>query len=60
MPTAQIDRKPAPMLDVLELTVFLTVYERSKRRDARHDNHLAAQLMTEWNDSFLDVIKKPL
>ena len=48
MPAARIAWKPAPMLDVLALTVFLTVSDRTTRQNARRDKDLAAQLMIEW------------
>jgi hypothetical protein len=48
MPVAQIAWKPASLLDVVALTVFLTVSDRATRENAICDNDLAAQLMFEW------------
>jgi hypothetical protein len=36
------------MLNVLDLTVFLTVSDRTTRQNVIRDKDLAAQLMIEW------------
>ena len=43
--------KPLFQLDLIKMTVSLTVSDTVARQNARRDNDLADQLMTEWNDS---------
>jgi hypothetical protein len=45
---AQIVGKPAPMLDLIKMTVSLTVSSGFPSNNASCDKDLAAQLMTEW------------
>ncbi len=45
---APIARKPAPMLDLIKMTVSLTVSSGLPSKNARRNKDLAAQLMTEW------------
>jgi hypothetical protein len=48
LPVAITARKPAPMLDLINMTVFLTVSSGLPSKNARRDKDLAAQLNTEW------------
>ena len=48
LPVAIAARKPAPMLDLIKMTVFLTVSSRLPSKKAMRDKGLAAQLITEW------------
>ena len=45
---AAIARKPAPMLDLINMTVSLTVSLSELCRNAWRHKDLAAQLMFEW------------
>ncbi len=48
LPVAAIARKPAPMLDLIKMTVSLTVSSRLPPKNALRNKDLAAQLMFEW------------
>ena len=45
---AQIARKPAPMLDLIKMTVSLTVSSSLPPTNVWRNKDLAAQLMFEW------------
>ena len=45
---APIARKPAPMLDLIKMTVSLTVSSSLPPKNAWRNKDLAAQLMFEW------------
>ena len=51
LPVAAITRKPAPMLDLIKVTVSLTVSPSELCRNTRHHKDLAAQLMFEWGST---------
>jgi hypothetical protein len=48
LPISKIARKPAPMLDLIKMTVLLTVSSGLPSKNPRRDKDLASQLMTEW------------
>jgi hypothetical protein len=48
LPISTTARKPAPMLDLIKMTVSLTVSSGLPSKNARRNKDLAAQLMTEW------------
>ena len=48
LPISTTARKPAPMLDLINMTVSLTVSSGLPSENARRDKDLAAQLMIEW------------
>jgi len=45
---APIARKPAPMLDLIKMTVSLTVSSSLPPKNVWRNKDLAAQLMFEW------------